>query len=95
MATENSPTARARMLLEEIAGLADTLDRECFHGPDPHDDVERYELLVLGLRRSINQMGWMADTGSRLLGGSGCVRGSADKWLLPPVFNESEEACHG
>ena len=94
MATENSPTARARLLLEEIAGLAYTLDRECFHGPDPQDDVERYELLVLGLRRSINQMGWMADTGSRLLGGSGC-RGSADKWLLPPVFNESEANHHG
>lgn len=88
---------RATACLEQIATLADALDRECYLGPLGGDvdqaapEVpEPVRLLVHRLQDAVCQLGWMADRGAGLLGGTE-VRGGADAWLLPAAFNASGE----
>lgn len=90
---------RATACLEQIATLADALDRECYLGP-LGGDVDRaapevpehVRLLVHRLQDAVCQLGWMADRGAGLLGGT-AVRGGADVWLLPATFNASGDCA--
>ena len=84
---------RAKACLEQIATLADALDRECFLsalGSSIEQATpavpEEVRLLVHRLQDAACQIGWMADRGAGVLGGTE-VRGGADAWLLRSSFN--------
>lgn len=82
--------AQAAQLANEMANACLMADQHCawthggFDKDCPADQVNA-ELQVL--RDTINRLGWMADRTSELLGGEIC-KGSADKWLLSPAFND-------
>ena len=83
---------RARTCLQAIATLADALDRECHHqAATVAVSPEAAQLLLLRLRDAACQLGWTADRGAALLGGT-VVRGEADRWLLPPEFRGAHGA---
>lgn len=84
--------ARARTCLELIATIADALDRECHHQAGAvASSPEAARLLLLRLRDAACQIGWTADRGAALLGGTE-ARGDADWWLLPPEFRGAHGA---
>ena len=94
------PTDQAAHLFDEIASIAASADRTIFYGPLAHEidgggDTEQMQLHIDALRSMICRIGWMADLGSAALG-RGVVRGSAEDWLLSPLFPGREtEVPHG
>lgn len=69
-------------LFEEIASLAAELDRQCYlhNDVDELSDVEAVQLHVNSLRRSILQIGMMADQGAERNAGTP-VKGRVEEWL--------------
>ena len=79
----------AANLFEQIATLANTLDRECYfaHGDQVEDrEPEQVQMELDRLRAAVCQIGWMADLGYRHLTGFAEVRGDAEDWLMPPSY---------
>jgi hypothetical protein len=83
-------------LFEEIATLANRLDRECFfaHGDLVEDrEPEQVQLELDRLRDAVCRIGWMADLGHEHLMGGPEVRGDAEAWLLSPRYRDMRDAA--
>jgi hypothetical protein len=94
--TPPGEVTKAAQLANEMANLCGEHDAGCswrhgeFVGSDPvRADRVQAELMIL--RNAIQQLGWMADRTSELLGGD-IAKGGAEAWLLSPVFNELGKA---
>ncbi|MDE1947403.1 MAG: hypothetical protein KGL43_24820 [Burkholderiales bacterium] len=83
---------QAAYLFSEIASLAHRTDRQCFYSHAAFDalhvDADHVNLELTRLRDVICRLGWMADLGCAKLTGHEDVRGDAEKWLMPPVYND-------
>jgi hypothetical protein len=88
---------QAGVALNELASLADSLDRECFfnHSELIEDrDTEAVQLELDRLRAAICKMGWLADLASEKIGGD-VARGGAEAWLLAPAYHDRPGVTHG
>lgn len=82
---------QAGMLFEEIAQVACLIDELCFHGAEPGDSAEKYEMQMRVVRGMVRHIGWMADLGTGKVDGTGVasIKGCAEHWMMCPAYVDS------
>lgn len=88
---------QAAIIFSEIGQLAICVDRlaimlvmQSSSRDDERDDRD-ITALHTAVKAIAGQVGYMADTGSKLTGGATWYDADASKWLLPPVFQDEGE----
>ncbi|VCU71915.1 hypothetical protein PIGHUM_04006 [Pigmentiphaga humi] len=79
-----------RWIFDELAQTAQAADTLCAYTCND-GDTEAWAAEASYLRSAICKVGWLADLGTKKLGGVG-VRGDAEEWMLPPAYHRALEA---
>ena len=83
---------QATSLFDEIVAAAGRVDRMCYFS-DPSDDPDLQRLVLDNIRLIVSRVGWMAELGLERLGQADLQeRGSPERWLLSPKFNQAGTA---